>query len=236
MTGMTVGSPPHVVGIAFVDLRSTRGMEPAHYISRVTAAPFWGRPEAPTEALPVGVLRGDLVGCLLPCGLSVPGWHEGQVQQRNRTVVSGNAIVSFDAAAGTAMKDHLLAIQFEERADRRHERPTSTGAITRVRPIDMARVQADWTVIAMAPARDGRSDKRPAMTAFELLGSVRFTGGFGATRSVWLALIPADPVGMVEIVRPTAEVHLWHVDNFLQGHECAGEASKRGSTSRRQVP
>src|SRR4051794_41054565 len=37
----------------------------------VPASPFWRRPEAPIMLLPVGVLRGDLVGCLLPCGLSV---------------------------------------------------------------------------------------------------------------------------------------------------------------------
>src|SRR3954454_7930976 len=46
MTGMTVGSPPHVVGIAFVDLRSTRGIHPSGSL------PFGGRENLPRTTFP----------------------------------------------------------------------------------------------------------------------------------------------------------------------------------------
>ena len=107
------------------------------------------------------------------------GWDRSQAQQGHRIIIGGDPIVPFGSAAGTAMDQHLLSIRPIECADGWHQCPAVARPVTGMGAINMAGVQAARTVIAMLAPRDGRSDKGPAMAAFELLRTVRFALVFG---------------------------------------------------------
>ncbi len=98
----------------------------------------------------------------------------GQLQRREpqadeQMVVGCRAAISHLATPQAAMHDHLLAIAPKCGADRFHETSALVLAVTRL-PIDMLRIEAEGTMVAMSPAADRRPDKGLAMPAFELFG------------------------------------------------------------------
>ena len=82
-------------------------------------------------------------------------------------VIGGDAADAFGVASETAVDDHLLAVPARAKSDRLHQRPALAEAIAGMSEIDMSRMQAERAVIAMPPARNGRTDECAAMPALE---------------------------------------------------------------------
>jgi hypothetical protein len=98
----------------------------------------------------------------------VPGRGDRcEPQQRYRVVVGGNPGLAHDTAAVAAMGHHLLSVRSIRNSHGCHQRATGTRAIPRATQIDMAGCQAQWTVIAVPAARDGRPHEGAATAAFE---------------------------------------------------------------------
>lgn len=134
-------------------------------------------------------------GLILILLAAEPGLDERQAHQEQRVVVGGNPVVALEATAQAAMQQHLLAVWAEERSGRRHERLAVTGAVAGRLAVDVQRVQAAGTVVALASAGERQTDKGLAVPALERLADIHsaalplpflvafrrpvFTGSFG---------------------------------------------------------
>lgn len=124
-----------------------------------------------------------------------------QAHRHERTVIGGDPVVPLSAAAATAVDEHLFPIRAVEDADRFHQRAAIAESVARKRAIDMAREEAERTVVAMAAPGDGWPDERPAPTALERIAAISFSCRFGMGRSRLVAALPArDPTRPVEVV------------------------------------
>jgi hypothetical protein len=115
-----------------------------------------------------------LVDLLRPSGT----WgDQGETETADHVVVCRHTAVTFQSTTETAVHDDLFSFRPVERADRRHQRTTFAAAISRPAVVDMPGIEAEWAMVAMPSARNGRSDKRAAMAAFErfrAIGEARF--------------------------------------------------------------
>ena len=82
-------------------------------------------------------------------------------------VIRGDPANPHGSTAKTAVHDDFFAIAARCEPDRFHERPAFAAPIARHAEIDVARIEAERTVVAMPAATDGRPDECPAMPAFE---------------------------------------------------------------------
>ncbi len=117
--------------------------------------------------------------------------HQWQSQQGERMVVGSDPIAAFDAAPVAAMDHHLLPIRAIGDAHRGHHRPARALPIPRLTAVDMARRQAEWTVVAMPSTGNRWPNECPAVAALERLGLV---GPNSRPRPAMLHLVLVRPV------------------------------------------
>jgi hypothetical protein len=110
-------------------------------------------------------------------------FEQRQPHARERVIVGRYPAMPLDTATQADVNEHLLAVAPEIGAVWRHEAATQTLSIARRLLVDMLRVETKRAMIAMPPATQRRTHKRPAMTALELFRFRLFDG----RRSIRLA-------------------------------------------------
>src|SRR5215469_1988890 len=110
-----------------------------------------------------------LCRCICPFPPGAARRQHGQRQHQVEVVVGGDTIEALEAAAQAAVDDHVLAAQPLERPDRRHQRAAGARAIPGARPVHVARVETERTVVAVVAATGQRPDEAVAVTAGEAI-------------------------------------------------------------------
>ena len=170
-----------------------------------------------------------MVGIACDMALAIPRLDQGQSHQDHRTVVGRDPVVPFGSASTAAMQNHLFPIRPVKRADGRHQRFALAFAIARVGSIDMARIEAERTMVPMLASTDGWPHKRAAMPAFERFAAIGRALWFGNGA---ICPLPAPNPFMVGefACSPIFEVHLWHVEVLLCRHSGPKTRETTGST------
>jgi len=141
-------------------------------------------------------LRGRSVLCRPPSAVLLLGgpaesrldlW---KLEDEEGVVIGGDAVVALKAASEAAVEDDLFALGAEEATDGGHEGAAAAGAVAHPGVVDMAGVEAEGAMVAVAAAADRGADERLAVAAFEGFGAV------GEARLV--AAIAVGPGAVVE--------------------------------------
>ncbi len=122
------------------------------------------------------------------------------MEDEEGVVVGGDAVVAFEAAAEAAVEDDLFALWPEEAADGGHEGAAGAGAVAHALGVDVAGVEAEGAVVAVAAAADRGADEGFAVAAFERFGAVGEAGLLAAVA------VEAGPVVEAGFFRAAAAV------------------------------
>lgn len=114
------------------------------------------------------------------------GHLEGrQRQDKVEVVVGGDPVMALDATTEAPMHDGIFAVRSNETGDWRHRRTTGARAVAHGFRVDVARIKAHRTMIAVSPSRGKGTDQLAAVPTTEVPG---FLGPKARRTSVRISL------------------------------------------------